>query len=187
MPWHLFTYVHQNIIRSEDIDAQIFVNDAETTRCLISLYSTPGAISKTNTTKVPSSNVAIVCDKQYTNSMLVTMLSTCIPWDRKLIFRGVDSSSITPIIKRYIMDKKLGTYDISTFIQFELHRETFLQRPNANDTEYIRNLGIDIRALHVNDASLIVEYWPDKSIDEYSVNQTRFCIEKFPALGNICL
>ncbi|CAF4987024.1 unnamed protein product, partial [Rotaria sp. Silwood1] len=181
LPYQLLSYVYSKIITREDIYPQIFVNHLTEIRCVIILYSMPGLVSNWNLIQNYIRNVAIVCDKEYTKNVLVEMLIKCIPWNQKLMFCAIEQRDITPIIEQYIEEKKIGNYEIWTYIQFQLDKNVFMEKLKLLSTTVPP--GIEIRPLKPEDAHFIIEAGGYKSYDMYTVDQIQFSIKKLCTMG----
>ncbi|CAF3966651.1 unnamed protein product [Adineta steineri] len=181
LPWQLLTYIYQKVVTREDIYAQVFVNHLTEIKCVIILYSTPGLVPHWNVIQNYTRNIAIACDKEYTNDILLDLLKKCVPWKQKLNFCGIDQRYITPVIEQFVTEKKLGNYEILTHIQFELDQGVFLEKSKILPSTVPE--GIEIRQLKSEDAPLMVEAWKYKSDDLYSVAQAKFCIENLCSMG----
>jgi len=92
-------------------------------KCVILLYSTPG-LPVATAIKNHARNVSIVCKKDNIRDVLVSMLEQCIPWTQKLVYRGIDSRFVTPLIERFMQTKQCGKYHILTHDQLEIDRKT---------------------------------------------------------------
>ncbi|CAF4157997.1 unnamed protein product [Adineta steineri] len=181
LPWQLLTYIYQKVVTREDIYAQVFVNHLTEIKCVIILYSTPGLVPHWNVIQNYTRNIAIACDKEYTNDILLDLLKKCVPWKQKLNFCGIDQRYITPVIEQFVTEKKLGNYEILTHIQFELDQSVFLEKSKILPSTVPE--GIEIRQLKSEDVPLMVEAWKYKSDDLYSVAQAQFCIENLCSMG----
>ncbi|CAF3076148.1 unnamed protein product [Rotaria sp. Silwood2] len=141
----------------------------------------PGLVSNWNLIQNYIRNIAIVCDKEYTKNVLVEMLIKCIPWNQKLMFCAIEQRDITPIIEQYIEEKKIGNYEIWTYIQFQLDKNLFMEKLKILSTTVPP--GIEIRPLKPEDAYFIIEAGGYKSYDMYTVDQIQFSIKKLCTMG----
>ncbi|CAF3848155.1 unnamed protein product [Rotaria sordida] len=176
LPWQLLTYVYSKVVAREDIYPQVFVNHPTEIKCVIILYSTPGLVHNWDLIQNYTRNVAAVCDKEYTKNILIEMLTKCVPWNQKLMFCATEHHYITSVIEQFIEEKKIGNYEIWTYIQFELDKNVFMEKLKTFPTTVPQ--GVEMRPLKPEDAYFIIEADDYKSSDLYSVAQIQFCIKK---------
>ncbi|CAF2065388.1 unnamed protein product [Rotaria magnacalcarata] len=180
-PWQLLTYVYQNVLTRDDIYIQVFVDNLTEIKCVIILYSAFGLVPHWALIENYIRNCTIVCDKEYTKDILVEMLSKCIPWKQRVMFCAVEQNYITPVIEEFVAEKKIGSYKIWRYIQFELDKNVFLEKSKILPKTVPE--GIEIRPLQPEDALFMIEaggYTPD---DLYSVTQIQFCIKNLCSMG----
>ncbi|CAF1125788.1 unnamed protein product [Rotaria sordida] len=104
------------------------------------------------------------------------MLTKCVPWNQKLMFCATEHHYITSVIEQFIEEKKIGNFEIWTYIQFELDKNVFMEKLKTFPTTVPQ--GVEMRPLKPEDAYFIIEADDYKSSDLYSVAQIQFCIKK---------
>ncbi|CAF1440821.1 unnamed protein product, partial [Rotaria sordida] len=104
------------------------------------------------------------------------MLTKCIPWNQRLMFCAVEQRYITPVIERFVNERKIGHYEIWRSIQFELDQNVFLEKSKILPITVPE--AVEIQPLNPEDAFFVIESWGYKSDDLYSVAQVQFCIKK---------
>lgn len=119
----MLNYIRQSIIKPADIHLQLFVDDPDEIKCAILLYSTPGLRNATEV-KNHARNVGVVCEKDTATDVVINMLEKCIPWSQPLVFCGIDSQYVTPLIRMFMQTKRHGKYHVLAFHQLEIDRTT---------------------------------------------------------------